>query len=94
MKYMNEAISLLHNSGWTSDIENEDDLWYGADNIDVNVFLTKDVSQEQTAKVYKYGVDIYDCGLDDKGYVVTKNHLYTIFLRNKGDLMLYLQEVK
>ena len=89
MNYINEAVDILNESGWVSDIKDNDDLWYGTDNIDVNVFLTEEVSQEQTAKVYKYGVDIYDCKLDDKGYIVTKEHLYTIFLRDENDLQQY-----
>ena len=89
MNYINEAVDILNNSGWVSDIKDEDDLWYGTDNVDVNIFLTEQVSQEQTANVYKYGIDIYDCSFDDDGYVVTRDHLYTIFLRNENDLKQY-----
>ena len=89
MSYINEAIDILNSSGWVSDIKDEDDLWYGSNSVDVNVFLTKNVSQKQTAKVYKYGVDIYDVEADDKGYIQTNNHLYTIFLRNEHDLKQY-----
>ena len=95
MNYIKEAVDILNdNNEWVNEVEEGEDVWYGVDNIDVNVFLTEVFSQEQTAKVYRYGVDIYDCKLNNDGYVETKDHLYTIFLRNENDLQQYTKESK
>ena len=73
MDYKKEALKVMNEHNWKSEyIEDEDGIWLGTDNIDVNIYLTDKEN-------YKYGVDVFDCELDNEGYIVTKKHILTFY---------------
>ena len=73
MNYKKEALKVMKEHNWESEyIEDEDGIWLGTDNIDVNIYLTD-------KKGYKYGIDVFDCELDNEGYIVTKNYILTFY---------------
>tara|TARA_Y100000593_G_C4197190_1_gene279904 strand:+ start:238 stop:459 length:222 start_codon:yes stop_codon:yes gene_type:complete len=72
MDYKKEAIKVMNENNWKSEYIDEDGIWLGTDKIDVNIFLTDKDN-------YKYGIDVYDCKLNNNGYIETKNHLLTFY---------------
>ena len=71
--YKKKALKVMDDHKWkSSDIEDEDGVWFGTDNIDINIFLTDEEG-------YKYGIDVFDCELDNEGYIVTKKYVLTFY---------------
>ena len=80
MKWIEEAINILNMpqyKNWASETDEHEDVWYGVDEWDVNVFHT---GSDYGETPYKYGIDVYTCEMNDDGHIETKDHVGTMYV--------------